>query len=233
MASPLQILHLEDDPNDVELIHETLRAEKVDCTIEVVSSREGFVEALGRARLDLILSDYSVPGFDGLGALALAKERAEGVPFILVSGTLGEEAAIESMKSGATDYVLKTRLTRLAPAVRRALGEAAEARKRSRAERMFRSLLEAAPDAMVITDRGGRIVLVNVQAERMFGHSRNDLLGQKFDILLPPRSVGAHAALREHHFKKPAAHSAGPAVELPARHKSGREFPVEISLSPL
>src|SRR5919107_1585820 len=115
----LRILNLEDSPLDVELIHETLTEGGVECQITRVQSRADFVAALEDGDFDLVLVDYSLPAFDGLSALKAAQEIRSEVPFVLVSGALGEERAIEALKSGATDYVLKQRLERLVPAVRR------------------------------------------------------------------------------------------------------------------
>src|SRR5580658_5086128 len=117
MKSPLNILHLEDDPNDMALIHSALESEGIVCEIKCVETREEFVGALEQGGIDLILSDFSLPKFDGLSAIGIARARWPAIPLILVSGTLGEELAIDSMRSGATDYVLKERLARLAPAV--------------------------------------------------------------------------------------------------------------------
>ncbi len=122
--SPLPILHLEDDPGDAALIQATLENGGIACAITCVKSRAAFVTALKSGVARLILSDFSVPAFDGYAALELAHARRPEVPFILVSGTLGEELAIDSLKRGATDYVLKHRLSRLVPAVHRALQEA-------------------------------------------------------------------------------------------------------------
>src|SRR5437773_582533 len=135
---PLRILHLEDDPNDVELVGATLEADGLDCDRKVTSTREEFVSVLEQGNPDLVLSDFSLPGFDGLSALEIARRRSRDLPFIIVSGTLGEEAAIDSLRCGATDYVLKHRLTRLGPAVRRALGEARERRERKQLEVQLR-----------------------------------------------------------------------------------------------
>jgi two-component system cell cycle sensor histidine kinase/response regulator CckA len=138
MSERLQVLHVEDAPEDSELIHAALEAEGIECAIARVETREAFLVALERRDLDLIFSDFMLPAFDGFAALALARERRADLPFILISGTLGEEAAIESMKRGATDYVLKDRLSRLAPAVRRALEERRTARERSEAVAQLR-----------------------------------------------------------------------------------------------
>jgi formate hydrogenlyase transcriptional activator len=141
MKSALRILHLEDDPVDIELIQSMLIKEGIDCELHHVVALADFVAALEEDELDLILADYSLPSFDGLTALALAREKRPEVPFILVSGQLGEELAIESLRAGATDYVLKHRMTGLIPAVRRALREAEEHTQRQRAEEELRNAL--------------------------------------------------------------------------------------------
>ena len=129
MTSPLHILLLEDDSSDAELIQELL-AEHIVCEVTCVQTRAEFVAALKDTGIDLILADYKLPSFDGLSALHLALSERSDVPFIFVSGTVGEDVAIEALKIGATDYVLKQRLSRLVPSVQRALREA-----RGRAER--------------------------------------------------------------------------------------------------
>lgn len=120
---PIRVLHLEDDKLDVELIGVLLRNAGLDCAIEVVHTRAAFEECLERQEWDVILSDFTLPAFDGLAALAIAQNASRTTPFIFVSGTMGEENAVASLKQGATDYVLKTNLVRLAPAVKRALKE--------------------------------------------------------------------------------------------------------------
>jgi PAS domain S-box-containing protein len=126
MKSLLRILHLEDDPRDTDLVQETLAADGIACDAERVETEEDFVAALKRGGFDLILADYTLPSFDGISALKIAQRDWSRVPFIFVSGTLGEEVAIEALKIGATDYVFKARLARIAPSVRRALREAEE-----------------------------------------------------------------------------------------------------------
>ena len=135
---PLKILSLEDDPRDAELIQALLEPEDFDFVLTRASTRAGFVDALDRAEFDLILADYTLPSFDGLSALKMALERCPDVPFIFVSGTLGEEVAIEALKIGATDYVLKTRLSRLVPSVHRALREARDRLNQKRTEEALR-----------------------------------------------------------------------------------------------
>jgi PAS domain S-box-containing protein len=124
MRQPLRILSVEDNPVDTQLIKDLLEAEGVVCEITRVDSEAALVAALDRGGLDLILADYTLPSFDGLSALERAIKIRPEVPFIFVTGTLGEEVAIEALKIGATDYVLKTRISRLALSVFRAVREA-------------------------------------------------------------------------------------------------------------
>ena len=135
MKSPLRILLLEDDSTDAELIQELLEADGLVFEMTCVQTRAEFVEALDDDAIDLILADYQLPSFDGLSALKLALHARPDLPFIFVSGTLGEEVAIEALKIGATDYVLKTRLSRLVPSVQRALREAEQRAERQSTER--------------------------------------------------------------------------------------------------
>src|SRR6266478_1893015 len=139
MRKDLHILMLEDDNADAELTRFTLRKGGLHFSMSRVETKEEFVEALDQHhRPTLILSDYSLPGFDGQAALGIAREKSPDNPFLFVTGTMGEEVAIETLKSGATDYVLKTRLSRLVPAVHRALREAQERARRRRAEEQLR-----------------------------------------------------------------------------------------------
>jgi signal transduction histidine kinase len=133
-AEHLRVLLVEDSEADVALISHLLRHSGRNVSVTAVDTKKEFEARLRGEPPDLILSDYRLPTFDGLSALELAKRIAPQVPFIFVTGTLGEEIAIETLKQGATDYVLKGRLSRLAPAVSRALRESAQRRERERAE---------------------------------------------------------------------------------------------------
>ena len=137
-AAALRILLVEDSAPDVALIKHMLRASGREITVTSVETREAFETELNCRPPHLILSDYALPTFDGSTALKIAKQLAPQVPFIFVTGTLGEEVAIDMLKLGATDYVLKNRLTRLAPAVSRALSETEQRRERELAEEKFR-----------------------------------------------------------------------------------------------
>jgi signal transduction histidine kinase len=135
----VRLVHLEDDATDRELVARMLRAEGLDCEVVKAECREDFERALDQPP-DLILSDFSIPGFAGDEAQDIAHIRCPDVPFVFVSGSIGEERAVERLKRGATDYVLKDRLDKLAPAVRRAIREAEERRRRAEAETELRKL---------------------------------------------------------------------------------------------
>jgi PAS domain S-box-containing protein len=135
---PLRILSIEDDPKDAELIQDLLETEGIACEVTRVDTQAALLASLDEGGIDVILADYSLPSFDGISALKLAIKACPDVPFIFVSGTLGEEVAIEAIKIGATDYVLKTRLSRLVPSVLRALREATERAERKRTEESLR-----------------------------------------------------------------------------------------------
>jgi signal transduction histidine kinase len=137
MKSPLHILHLEDDANDAALTQSTLQGGGIACATNCVQTQAAFVAALELGGIDLILSDFTLPTFDGLSALKIAHARWPHIPLIFVSGTLGEERAVDSLKSGATDYVLKGHLSRLVPAVRRAMRDVEDRAERCKLEAQF------------------------------------------------------------------------------------------------
>jgi PAS domain S-box-containing protein len=138
MRDPLRILSIEDDPKDAELIQDLLKAEGIVCEVTRVDTEAALLASVEQGGFDLILADYSLPSFDGISALKFAMKACPDVPFIFVSGTLGEEVAIETLKIGATDYVLKTHLSRLVPSVLRALREATQKAERKRAQESLR-----------------------------------------------------------------------------------------------
>ncbi|MBF2065822.1 MAG: response regulator [Calothrix sp. C42_A2020_038] len=166
--SQLMFLLLEDSLLDGELIQAVLAEGGITCDIIQVQTGEDFLFKLTSSTYDLILSDYSIPGFNGIAALKLAQQQCPEVPFIFVTATMGEEVAIETLKSGATDYVLKQRLERLVPSVQRALREAEQRRARQKAEaelhrreQEFRALVENSPDIIARFDTNFRTLYIN------------------------------------------------------------------------
>jgi PAS domain S-box-containing protein len=185
MKPNLRILNLEDTPEDAELNREMISARWPDCQFVRVETRADYVSALEVGGFDIILSDYTIPGFDGRQALLLAREKRPEIPFIFVSGTIGEDTAIEALKNGATDYVLKHRPIRLIPAVDRALREVKEHAECARAEEAmrqseykYRELFESLGDGAFLTDEAtGKIIDTNRKAEKMIGCHRSEILG--------------------------------------------------------
>src|SRR6202142_4152876 len=138
MLSRLRILSIEDDPNDTMLIQDLLETEGMVCEVTRVDTLAAFIASVEQGGVDLILADYALPSFNGISALNFAMKACPDVPFIFVSGTLDEEIAIEALKIGATDYVFKTRLSRIIPALQRALREGQDRAERNRTQEALR-----------------------------------------------------------------------------------------------
>lgn len=180
--SPLRILHVEDDLADAELTRDLLETGGIACELTRVETESSLCMALRQDEFDLVLADYSLPSFDGEAALRIVREQRPDLPFIFVSGTMGEEVAIDALKLGATDYVLKTRMSRLVPAVHRALREARERGELHRAEHELREreskirrLVDANIVGILISDLDGRIIEANDAFLQIIGYTRNDL----------------------------------------------------------
>jgi two-component system, NarL family, sensor histidine kinase UhpB len=186
VPAPLRFVLLEDHPDDAELIQLELARNGLAVEWRHVVSERDFRDALAGTPPDLVLADYTLPGFDGLTALRIALELAPDVPFIFVSGSLGEERAIEALKSGATDYVLKDRLQRLPAVVNRALTEARERRERRQAESaleeqrvLLGTLIDSLPEIIYAVDTDNRIKVVNRALLDTVGKKREQVLGRR------------------------------------------------------
>lgn len=192
MSSPFRVLHLEDDLNDFDLIGATLEAEGIACERVRVGTRDDFLAAMEPCcGFDLILADFNLPGFDGISAMGFARERCPRVPFIFVSGALDEDLAIESLKHGATDYVFKHRLSRLGPALRRALQETREKAELKRTEAEHKKLahhvhvlMDSIAEGVYGIDLRGRCTFINESAARMLGWEPKELLGKDMHQLM-------------------------------------------------
>jgi two-component system, NarL family, sensor histidine kinase UhpB len=191
-VAALRILNLEDEALDTEILRAELVRGGVPCEMTRVQTRVDFLAALESGGFDLVLADHTLPAFDGLAAMEATRRVAPEIPFIFVSGTIGEEAAIESMKMGATDYVLKHRLERLVPAVRRAAREAEERVQRARAEErlreshaLLRSVVEGTADPIFAKDAAGRYLLVNSACAEVMGKSAEGVVGKNDTELYP------------------------------------------------
>jgi two-component system sensor histidine kinase UhpB len=194
--APLRFVLLEDDAHDAELVQLELARNDVDVEWQLVASECEFKAALHPEPPQLVLADYTLPGFDGLAALKIVQRSCPDVPFIFVSGSLGEERAIEALKSGATDYVLKDRLQRLPAVVRRALTEARERRERRSAEvalekqrLLLSTLIDSLPETVYAVDTEGRLTVVNRALLDTLGRKREDVLGKRLSEVWPEETV--------------------------------------------
>ncbi|MDE2090256.1 MAG: diguanylate cyclase, partial [Gammaproteobacteria bacterium] len=206
-----------------------------------VDTGEALGEALDRQAWDVIFSDYTMPSFSGTQALALVRERGIDAPFIFVSGTLGEDTAVASMKAGAHDYIMKNNTKRLLPAVARELREAKVRRghqraetERREAEARFRNVLEIAAEGIISVDESQQILIFNRGAEQIFGYQAEEVLGKPLDVLLPERYVDVHREHVRHFASGPEpAKSMNCRATIRGRRKDGSEFPAEASISKL
>lgn len=195
-AMSLRFLLLEDSLLDTELIQAVLTEGNITCELVPVKTGIQFQTALEQNCFDVILSDYSLPEFDGITALEMAQKICPDVPFIFVTATMGEEVAIETLKSGATDYVLKQRLDRLVPSIKRSLREAEERRARQQAEaelhrreQEFRALVENSPDIIARFDRDLRHTYVNPVIEKSTGIPAANFIGKSHAELGMPEEI--------------------------------------------
>jgi PAS domain S-box-containing protein len=193
MKKKIHILHLEDDPDFAELVRSLFAQDGSDFKVKRVGDRADFETALATGVFDVIISDYHLPSFSGLDALAMVRKKDPHIPFILVSGTIGEQAAIESLKAGSTDYLLKQNPDRLPSAVRRAVKEAEErARLRAaetelvRREKYFRTLTENSLDMLCILSREGNLLYASPSIERALGYRPEELRGQDYFARVHP-----------------------------------------------
>jgi PAS domain S-box-containing protein len=193
----LKVLVLEDEPTDVVLINHELRRAGLAFQTTRVQTRQAFVQALQQQPPDLILSDSALPEFSGFSALAIAKDLCPDIPFIFVTGSMGEEKAVQILKSGATDYVLKSRLSNLVPAIHRAMRETGERVRHKQVERAlreseerFRMLLEGVKDyAIFMLDPAGRVSSWNAGADWIHGYQASEIVGRHFSCLYAREST--------------------------------------------
>jgi len=197
----LRVLMLEDDPADAELELALMERGGLACDTRRVETAAAFAAALGDGEWDLVLADYSLPSFTGAEALAIVRARDASLPFVFISGTLGEERAIESLRAGATDYVLKQNLARLVPAVQRALAEHRERlqhlatqRALEASERRYRGIVEDQPELVCRFTREGVLTFANQAFRRCFGSPGVELVGTSFLALFPDEE---HARMRQ------------------------------------
>ena len=197
MGIQLRVLIVEDQDDDALMLLRVLRRAGYDLTFERVDTAKALEAALDRQTWDIIIADYTLPKFNGLAALAHVKERGLDLPFIIVSGSIGEDIAVAAMKAGAHDYIMKNNLARLIPAVERELREAEVRRARKRAEealqenyQIMHAVFEGTSDAIFVKDLQGRYVMINSAGAHVFGKSPEDVIGKDDTALFTAESVG-------------------------------------------
>jgi|GEM_PF-3882254 len=233
MTTPLRCLIVEDSEPDSQIVLHQLREGGYEVTSERVDTPETMQAALGRQAWDIVICDYRLPHFSGLAALELAKAGAPDVPFILVSGTVDEETAVEAMRLGASDYLLKDRLARLVPAVQRELREAQARREHRQAEderRLQSAALAAAANGIVITDRQGAIVWANAAFTDLSGYTSAEVVGKN------PREVLKSDKQESGFYRQMWETILGGQVwrgELMNRRKDGSLYHEEMTITPV
>jgi PAS domain S-box-containing protein len=229
MEEKIAVIIVEDSTDDSELIEMTLRNSGMEVTAERVDSREDLVRVLGEKEWDIVISDYNLPGFGGLEALSIVRQTGNGIPFILISGKIGEEKAVEAVLAGANDYVMKDNLTRLLTVVKREIGNAAIRRARldaelalEESEHRFRMIFENSHEGILLTDGNGLILAVNSPACTLLQYDRDELLrAQMQDVLAltGPEGSFIEGRIRSGQYKG----------ELTLARKDGSTFPAELT----
>jgi diguanylate cyclase (GGDEF)-like protein/PAS domain S-box-containing protein len=235
MAEPLRVLIVEDREDDAVLVADHLRRAGLDAVWERVDNEAAFAAKLNGA-LDLIIADYHLPQFSAPRALAILNKADLDIPFIVVSGTVGEDAAVAVMRSGARDYVFKENLSRLRPAVEREVRAAAERRVARAAQvdyvRRLGSIFDSALDAVVTMDASGVITDWNPMAQTIFGWPKSEVVGQLVaDTIIPERYREAHRLGLRRYMDTGHGPVLNTRLELEGLHRDGHEFPIELSIS--
>jgi len=206
MKRTLRVLHVEDRERDVALLTRHLSLAGYDPHSERVETPEAMRAALEEGEWDVVLCDFSMPHFSAPEALRLLKETGLDVPFIIISGTVGEETAVEAMRAGADDYLMKGSLARLVAAIERGMQDAENRRARRRAEEAlresedrYRDLVEYSHDLICTHDLEGRILSVNRTAAEILGYDRETLLGRNIRDALLLRHAQRDDQTKSHH----------------------------------
>jgi two-component system cell cycle sensor histidine kinase/response regulator CckA len=238
-AKPLRLLHIEHDQADAELCLRALQQAGLDFQIEVVATPEELARKLRETAFDVALTDYRLPGWNGIDALAQIKQTGLDLPLILVTGTLGDGLAVECIKSGVTDYVLKDQLARLPMAIHRAQEEKLlrDAERRAVAalresEEHYRTLVENAPEAIIVFDVDNRAFIdCNENALLLLRLTREELLrSNPDDVSAAVQFGGRSAGAAERDVVEQALSGETPCFEWMFHNSQGEEFPAEVHL---
>jgi PAS domain S-box-containing protein len=230
MSTPLRVLLVEDSEDDAVLLERELQRGGYETISKRVETAAAMSAELKRQKWDVVISDYVMPKFSGLHALRLLKKSKLDLPFIVISGKIGEETAVEAMRAGAHDYIMKDNLTRLVPAIQRELKEAAVRKDRRLAEEALgkqAQIIDQIHDSVVSTDLDGQVTSWNKGAERLFGYRAKEALGKHISFVYPEDE---HEFLQKQVIK-PLKRKGEHEVEVCMRRKSGEDFFAHLSLS--
>jgi two-component system cell cycle sensor histidine kinase/response regulator CckA len=234
MEKPWRVLLVEDSATDEKLLLRELRRGGRTVDSQRVQDAPAMRQALAGGPWDVVISDWTMPRFSAKEALDVLKTSALDLPFIIVTGTVGEEAAVDAMRAGAKDYVLKANLGRLIPAIERELRESAERVAVREREVRSAAIVRCSIDPIVATDHTGRVIEFNPAAERCFGYSRTEALGQFLsDLIIPERFREQFRGRLAASLSETQDALIGQPLELLAKRKDGTEFPIERRLTRL
>ena len=238
MKPVLRVLIVEDSEFDAQMITSLVRKSGYDVVSERVETGEAMGKALRGKPWDIILSDYNLPNFSAPEALKILQASEIDMPFIIISGGIGEATAVAAMKAGAHDYLMKGNLNRLAPAIERELREAANRRERREArqkllesELRYRLLWESSPDAVLLMDPESKIHFANPAVETVFGYKQEEIMDQPLRLLLPEDLRSNEAKGIEEYLRTGEKLTLSRVVETVGRRKDMREIVVEVSFS--
>lgn len=238
MKQSLRVLIVEDSEFDAQIMVALLRKGGYDVAFERVENADTMRAALKARTWQLILADYNLPAFNAPAALEIVKDSGLDLPFIIVSGGIGEDIAVACMKAGAHDYLMKGNLHRLAPAVERELREAANRASQRDAKRAvieselrYRLLWETCPDAVILIDTAGQIHFANPAVQDSFAYSSDEIIGSSLSKLLPERLRSGPLAAFDNYLSAGATTLRLRAVETIGLRKDGTEIPIEVSFS--
>ena len=241
MSQKLRALIIEDSPDDFQLLLRELQRNGYEVDFERVETENAMRTALSKSEWDLILCDYSLPQLNAPRALEILHASGRDLPFIIVSGTIGEETAVEALKAGANDFVIKGSFARLIPAIQREMRDTEVRRERKKVEEALKAtqarlsgILDIAADAIIGINEQQKMIFFNQGSEHIFGYKANEVLGQPIDILIPQPFTEIHQDyVNEFLHAYETARQMGHRSEIFGRRKDGSEFPAEATISKL
>src|SRR2546425_1599911 len=235
---PIRVLIIEDSEFDARILVSTLRQAGYDPTFQRVDTASAMKEALGTRTWEVVLSDYNMPEFSAPAALKILQDSGLDLPFIIISGGIGEDVAAAARKAGAHDYLMKGTVAGWAPAVERELREAATRAARRQAEealreseQRYRLLWENSTDAVVLMDVASVICFGNPAVEEIFGYQSDELVGRSFTVLLAERARPEYLEWSQRYLRERGIKSKQPPMETMGLNKGGEEIFIDVGFT--